>query len=427
MSVERRSTIITFKPKETRKDKTKDKLEIVTSVLEAPVQFFESAAIARGEMPRDLPAEMLGYDINQYETPIVVAHLTDKEADALRKNANVARVEEDGLCYASHLATADFTLEAPPVQPITRPGDDLSQLLFEGVPVVQAETVPAGLSQIAAPSAWNITRGLGVKVAVLDTGIDYTHPDLRANVRGGVSFVPGESSPMDYNRHGTHCAGTIAAGLNGIGVVGVAPSAYLYAVKVLSASGSGAWSNLIAGLDWCIRNGIHIASMSLGAASAPAAVGDMCRLAFDRGVLLIAAAGNAAGAVGAPALYPSVIAVSAITSSNTLASFSNRGPKIELCAPGVSVLSTLPGNTYGNLSGTSMACPHVSGVAALAWSSHRFPPNGLRQNVSIRRLLAATADNLGAPGRDPDFGFGRVNATRAAFDFTVPSALPGLP
>ena len=174
---------------------------------------------------------------------------------------------------------------------------------------------------------------------------------------------------LDRHGHGTHCAGTIAATLNGQGVVGVAPAASLYGVKVLATGGSGNWSWLIAGLDWCIANGIHIASMSLGRDTAPVAVQTMCDLAFARGVLLVAAAGNSGGPVGAPGKYGSVIAVSAIDSANALAPFSCRGPEVELCAPGVDVLSTIPSNGYGRMSGTSMACPHVSGAAALAWGS----------------------------------------------------------
>jgi subtilisin len=242
-----------------------------------------------------------------------------------------------------------------------------------------------------------------------------------------VSFVPDETSVLDHHGHGTHCAGTIGACLNGQGVVGVAPAAYLYAVKVLSAAGSGNWSWLIAGLDWCIANGIHIASMSLGAETAPTAVQTMCDLAFNRGVLLVAAAGNSGGPVAAPGRYGSVIAVAAIDSANVIAPFSCRGPEIELCAPGVDVLSTIPNNGYGRMSGTSMACPHVSGAAALAWGAHRFPPAGMACNVAIRRLLAATADNLGIPGRDHLFGFGRVDAEQASFQLEVPPPVPGLP
>jgi subtilisin len=403
-----RSMIVTFKAKDKRPERKKDKTEILGGVLNRALHVVRAAStLAGAAVPRAVDPDLVAFDVDMYEAPIVTARMSAKEAAALRKDPNVAAVEEDGEMYAL--------------------GGDTAHLLVEGQPVVQAETVPAGIAQIKAPAAWDTTRGKGIKVAVLDTGIDFNHPDLAANYKGGVSFVPTESSAMDFNRHGTHCAGTIAAALNGEGVVGVAPAAYLYAVKVLSGSGSGAWSNLIAGLDWCINNGIHIASMSLGASSAPTAVQTMCDLAWSRGVLLVAAAGNSGGAVGAPAKYPSVIAVSAIGTGNAIASFSCRGPEIELCAPGVNVLSSVPGGGYGTLSGTSMACPHVSGAAALAWSTHRFAPDGLAHNVVIRRLLAATADNLGNPGRDELFGFGRVDAEQAAFELAVPPAIPGIP
>jgi subtilisin len=403
-----RSMIVIFKAKDKRAEKRKDKIEILSGVLKRALHTVRGGAVAAGAaMPRAVDPDSVAFDVDRFEAPIVTARMSDKEVAALKKDPNNEAVEEDGTMYAL--------------------GDDTAHLLVEGQPAVLAETVPTGIAQIKAPAAWDTTRGKGIKVAVLDTGIDFNHPDLAANYKGGVSFVSGESSPMDFNRHGTHCAGTIAAALNGQGVVGVAPAAYLYAVKVLAANGSGAWSNLISGLDWCISNGIHIASMSLGADSAPSAVGTMCDIAWRNGVLLVAAAGNSGGPVGFPAKYPSVIAVSAIDSANSIASFSCRGPEVELCAPGVGVLSTIPGGRYGSLSGTSMACPHVSGAAALAWSSHRYPPAGLAQNVVIRRLLAWTSDNLGVAGRDNLFGFGRVDAEQAAFELRVPPAIAGIP
>jgi subtilisin family serine protease len=135
--------------------------------------------------------------------PLVIAQLTDQEVETLRKDQNVKEIEEDGLCYA----LGEF--------------EDVGHLLFEDQPAPQAETVPAGVSRIKAPLAWDATRGKGIKVAVLDTGIDFDHPDLAPNYRGGVSFVPDEASAKDFNRHGTHCAVTIAAAINGRGVVGV--------------------------------------------------------------------------------------------------------------------------------------------------------------------------------------------------------------
>jgi subtilisin len=406
-NLETRNVIVTFKRKDKRSDKKKDKTELLMAALDRDVQLFNMTAMAPTErLPRSIIEEKVGFDINRYEAPIVTLAVSEKELHSLKKSKDVETVEEDAPMHA-------FTP--------TGPG-----LLFEGQPTVSAETVPAGISQVKAPRAWDVTRGKGIKVAILDTGVDDRHPDLAANCRGGQSFVPHETSTMDHNGHGTHCAGTVAAAETGSGVVGVAPAAYLYALKVLDARGSGNFSWLIAALDWCIDNEIHIASMSLGAGAAPSAVGRMCDLAFANGVLLIAAAGNTGGEVGFPAAFPSVIAVSAIDSANRIAAFSCHGPEVELAAPGVDVLSTAPGGGYARLSGTSMACPHVTGAAALAWSSHRFPTGDLPQNVTIRRLLAHTVDNLGVPGRDELFGFGRVNAEAAAFALKPPPAIGGL-
>jgi subtilisin len=196
-------------------------------------------------------------------------------------------------------------------------------------------------------------------------------------------------------------------------VVGVAPYAYLYPVKVLNSAGSGQWSWLIAGLDWIMdKKGARIASMSLGGGGAPQALGDMCMAAYDDGVLLVAAAGNSGpgnDTVGYPGKYPHVMAVSAVDSSDIIANFSSRGPEVEVCAPGVNVLSTTRGGGYGQMSGTSMACPHVSGVAALTWGSHRGA-----NNKQVRWLINRFAVNVG--DGDPDkYGEGRVDANTSAF------------
>jgi len=324
----------------------------------------------------------LGYDVNRYEAPILIANLTDAEAERLDKDKDIARIEEDGQMFA---------LDGP---------DALAQ------------TTPPGITQVKAPAAWPSSMGEGIKIFICDTGIDSDHPDLVANLRTGKSFVPTESSTEDFNGHGTHCAGTAAASDNNIGVVGVAPYAYLYPTKVLSSTGSGSWSYLIAALDWIMsKKGARIASMSLGGGGAPQALGDMCEAAYDDGVLLVAAAGNSGNGVAPlfPARYPHVMAVSAIDFSDQLAGFSNTGPDIEIAAPGVGILSTTRGGGYGNLSGTSMACPHVSGAAALAWGSHRSV-----NNKQVRWLLNTFADKIG--DQDPEkFGSGRVDCNTSAF------------
>jgi subtilisin len=407
----KRVVIVTFKPKDKRPDKKKDKVDIVRAEITSEVNFFTADDFSRVvPIPPSMPEEMIGYDVNRYEAPIVMAHLTDKEINALKKNENVEAVEDDGPCWALNVPQGPETLA------------------IEGQPSVLAETIPAGVAQIKAPAAWDCSRGKVIKVAVLDTGIDYNHPDLKPNFKWGISFVSGESSVMDFNGHGTHCAGTIAAAITGSGVVGVAPAAYLYGVKVLDKTGHGAWSNLIAGIDWCVyKKGLNILSMSLGGFSAPSALEKMCDKAWSDGALLIAAAGNILPAAPAdsvmyPAKYKSVIAVSNINNANLRHPTSCYGPEVELCAPGVSVLSTLPGGGHGTKTGTSMACPHVSGSAALAWGAHRYA-----DNVTIRRLLAWRADDLGSPGKDTEYGFGRVDAEQVAAEMEVPPAIPGIP
>jgi subtilisin len=429
MSERKKSYIITFKSKDKRADKKSDKADLFRSMVRAPMNVVDVLSTPGLRFP--MTQENMVLDINEYEMPIVAATLSEEEHAAIRRDPNIEKVEPDGQCFALH---------DNPMQPFVHHGlrqpFPSTQIPYSFTPEAAAalQSIPWGVERIKGPQAWDITRGKGIKVAVLDTGIDYTHPDILPNYKGGISFVPTETDPRDHNRHGTHVAGTIAAADNDFGVVGVAPAAYLYAVKVLDSGGSGNWSWLIAGIAWCVRMGMHVLNMSLGAPGAPEAVGTVCDYAWRNGLTLVAAAGNEnqrtpypPSNVGFPAQYPSVIAVSAIDSADVIAIFSSRGPKVELCAPGVNIPSTLPGNTYGTLSGTSMACPHVAGAAALALSTHRWPPAGMARNVAIRRLLVATADNLGHPGRDDLFGFGRVDAEEAAFSLSVPPAIPGIP
>ena len=260
--------------------------------------------------------------------------------------------------------------------------------------------------------------GTGVRVAVLDTGIDYNHPDLAAVYAGGYDFVNNDSDPYDDQYHGTHCAGTIAASLNGFGVVGVAPEARLYGLKVLSSTGSGSYSYVISALDWCVANQIQVASLSLGSSGDPGSqVRDAFNRAYNAGVVVVSSAGNSGAGtdtVGYPAKYDSVIAVGSTTRSDTRSSFSSTGPAVEVAAPGSSILSTYPGSSYAYLSGTSMACPHVSGVAALLLSGGVADANGDgRVNDDVRLALQVTAEDLGPTGRDNEFGFGLVDAAAA--------------
>ncbi len=275
------------------------------------------------------------------------------------------------------------------------------------------QTTPWGIPHVQATTAnANGYTGKGVKVAVLDTGIDKSHEDL--NVRGGHSVFTDAANldPFyDGDGHGTHVAGTIAGLNNTLGVIGVAYDVELYAVKVLNNAGSGSFAGIAQGIEWAVNNGMDIVNMSLGGSSSSTILENMCNVANNAGVLLVAAAGNEGrvngkgDTVGYPAKYASVMAVAAVNQSNQRASFSSTGSAVEIAAPGVSILSAAPGNNYASMNGTSMACPHVAGVAALVKGAN---PN--LTNVQIRQILNNTALNLGTPNH---FGNGLVRAVNA--------------
>jgi len=291
-------------------------------------------------------------------------------------------------------------------------------------PKIRMQAVPWNITMVKAPTAWGRgIRGDGVKVAILDTGIA-AHPDL--TIAGGVSFIPGSTSYNDLHSHGTHCAGIVAAKNNFAGVVGVAPKAELYAVKVLGDNGKGQSSWIIAGMEWCIRNEIKVASMSLGGTSSPSvAYANAVKRCQDNGVAVIIASGNSHGSsfpwVCSPAnsvingqANASPMAVGSINNVNTIAGSSSRGGmtvpwnQVSCVAPGVSINSTVLGNGYGVKSGTSMACPHVAGLAALI--IQRYP--GISAANVIRRITTTCSD-LGASNYDITFGYGLINCDLA--------------
>lgn len=340
----------------------------------------------------------LGGDIEREYNLInaVAAELPTQAIEALSRNPKIAYIEEDAR---------------------------LSAL---------GEVLPWGVDRIDAELVHPYNEGTGIKIAIIDTGIDYDHPDLDANYKGGYDFVNGDSDPMDDEGHGTHVAGIVAAELgNGIGVIGVAPEAYLYAVKVLDSSGSGYLSDVIAGIEWAVNNGMQIASMSLGTSTDYQSLHDACDVAYAAGVLLVAAAGNdgnppGKGAnVGYPAAYSSVIAVGATDDEDSRARWSSTGAELELMAPGVNIYSTYWDDTYATLSGTSMACPHVTGTAALVFASSVDPTydsdgDGQWDASEVRQRLIDTAEDLGDPGWDSKYGYGLVDAYAAAPEPTEP-------
>lgn len=274
------------------------------------------------------------------------------------------------------------------------------------------QTVPWGIERIRAPQVWNTTDGSGVRVGVIDTGVDLSHPDLQANVAGGVNILDPGSQPADDNGHGTHVAGTIAALNNSIGVVGGAPNARLFAIKAFDADGSARLSDVIAGLEWCLENRMQVINLSFGSDSGNESFRDAVRTAA-RSIVLVAAAGNNGrpDSVDVPARYPEVIAVAASTRGDQLASFSSRGPQVAVAAPGQDVLSTWMNGGYSTLSGTSMATPHTTAMYALLMR-YRY---GLTRDQMLS-IIRQTADPL--IGVSQDCGSGVVNASNMISAFT---------
>lgn len=262
--------------------------------------------------------------------------------------------------------------------------------------------IPWGVKRVNAAGA--STTGAGVKVAIIDTGVDYAHPDLAGHYAGGYNAVSTSTLPMDDHGHGTHVAGTIGAIKDGKGVVGVAPDAKLYGVKVLDANGSGSYSNVIDGIQWAVDNKMSVINMSLGGSSGTPALAAVMEAADKAGVTIVCAAGNDSGPVNYPARYPQAIAISASSSADKIASFSSRGAEIAFIAPGVNVYSTYKGGAYKTMSGTSMACPHAAGLAALAVAQGADTP------AKVRESLKKAATPLGLkPGEE---GAGMINAAK---------------
>ncbi|MCZ8222703.1 MAG: S8 family serine peptidase [Microcystis sp. LE19-84.1B] len=294
----------------------------------------------------------------------------------------------------------------------------LNQSPFANVPTFGGAN-DWGVNLVNAPEAWaRGYTGQGIVVAVLDTGVDRNHADLAGNIwtnageiandgldndgNGyvddvyGWNFANGNNNTLDGNRHGTHVAGTIAAGNNGFGATGVAYNSRIMPVKVLSDSGSGSYSGVAQGIRYAVDNGADVINMSLGGGSTSSAVQSALQYASSRSVIVVMAAGNAGAAQpGYPAFNATSwgLAVGAVNSSNQMASFSNRAGSNSsmryVTAPGVQVYSTLPNGGYGFLSGTSMATPHVAGVVALMLSAN---PN--LTDAQVRQIITATAGNV---------------------------------
>ncbi len=251
------------------------------------------------------------------------------------------------------------------------------------------------IRRLKAPQAWAKTQGSGVLVAIIDTGVDCAHPDLKCNLADGANMTNSSTPPIDDNGHGTHVAGIIAGQGKDGGVFGVAPQVTIIPVKVLNADGSGNLSDVVSGIYWAMTHGARVINMSLGAPTSAAALEQAVHKAYQAGVVIVAASGNdgenasrsgGASTVDYPGAYPWVIAVAASDRSDHIAPFSSFGPAVDITAPGDGILSTVP-NGYEKMSGTSMASPHIAGVAALAVASGASGPESVKAALNTSASL----------------------------------------
>ncbi len=254
-----------------------------------------------------------------------------------------------------------------------------------------SQEIPWGIKKIEAEKAWPYAQGKGVRVGILDTGIDLNHFDLKGNIKGGVNILSPNRQPRDDNGHGTHIAGTIGAVNNDYGVVGIAPQADLYAIKAFDRNGRANLSDIIRGINWAIDNKIQVLNMSFGFSEQSSIFSDAIRKAYNKGIVLVAASGNDGknGTLDYPAQFNEVIAVSATTKEDTIAKYSNTGPNVDLAAPGDKIYSTWPGNSFRELSGTSMATGHVTGAVVLLLGQNRNI-----SNEQVRRILNQGANPI---------------------------------
>ncbi len=343
----------------------------------------------------------------------------------LVKSSQVEGIYPDSVVYAAGFFTADANKGVKQNQKGKdnkgkQKGED-NQGQQQGEDTQQ---IPWGIERIGSDKAWPTSTGAGIKVAVLDSGVNRNHPDLAGNINGGFNAINKNKSFEDGFGHGTHISGTIAALNNTYGVVGVGHNISIYAVKVLDDSGTGKVSDVIKGLDWAVKNGMQVCNLSLSTTQDTPPFRKAIAKANAAGIVLVAATGNSGtydapfnGPTTYPAAYPEVIAVSAIDEFDQLAPFSNIG-KVELTSPGVNIYSTIPPGVIPGMpadelytwgTGTSMACPHVVGTVGLLLATtppakydknknKKWDPDEVKQRLydTAEPLRGLTAEQQGA-------------------------------
>lgn len=289
------------------------------------------------------------------------------------------------------------------------------------------ERGPSFETLAAAPESWAFaawrvedfrdhSSGEGVTAAVLDTGGDIDHPELRGRIADSRDFTNSRIGFRDSNAHGTHCLGTVGGTSEKIGV---ANKCRLLNGKVLGDSGSGADSGIAAGIDWAVASGAEVVSMSLGG-SYSSTIEAACKRAVAQGVWLIVAAGNSGrGGVDYPGKLPECISVAAIDRNFQVAGFSSRGDKLDTSGPGVDIISARPGGGYQSMSGTSMATPFIAGLLTCYRAALKQLGLPIPTTPQLRTLLMSRSVDLGKPGDDTDYGPGWIAPLMLALSLTA--------
>ncbi|MBV7329003.1 S8 family peptidase [Chloroflexi bacterium TSY] len=339
-------------------------------------------------------------ELIEWIEPLHMAHVTLSPQITNRMTANVGTSEQS---IQAGSALLSFVEPDGRVEGTYLPND----------PAIKDTHKSYAYNLIQMPTAWDLERGhQRVLVAILDTGIDIHHVEFGNRIVQGYDFANGDTDPSDDHGHGTHVAGVVAAEMdNGHGSVGVCPRCRILPIKVLNRSNRGTWSAIIKGIIFAVDNGAQIINLSLGGATPSKSVEAAIRYAQEHDVLVVAAVGNSKSSTPFyPAAYDGVISVSASTKEDNAWPMSNYGSYIDVAAPGHMIYSTFngdsaSGNNYAYMSGTSMAAPYVAGLAGLLLSQ-----NSKRTPSEVITLIQQSAVDLGAPGWDPIFGHGRINA-----------------
>lgn len=391
---------VRFKPKDKRQNFRDDKLEILrqviglsdtNNVLDLIKEARRTANSDYKINPNIAKDPQTIVDINKYEIPSIHIKLTPEQAAALRRHVDIMWVKATQMRYPT------------------------------------AETIPWGVSRVGADQLDPSTRhrGYAVKVAVLDTGMDDTHPDIKPNFKGGANFVGTTTlQPEDApTYHGQHVSGTVAAAINNVDVVGVAPEAFLYIGKIFGPTGGATTAAITQALLWADENNMEVVNMSIGLpdgmANPDPDEADAVHVNYIHNRFVSCAAGNSGRLdFESPAGYPGAWAVGATDETDSIATFSSWGDKgyVDFTAPGVNIISDNKGSGTHSLQGTSMATPHISGIAAIAYANYRFTPCDTNtyppaqpKIVHIAGAMIAACDTLGqtSPGvASIKFGFG---------------------